>query len=257
MNAVRSGVTAACVLMPGECLEDRRAQLDAWTATIKPMTQGEGWLGAKIADCMVRLDRLDALVRAAEDAGVESALKKTDAFKKLSAARDALDAMYALAITAEGLTGDVDAGAVSRLAPAMRRCLELAEVADAPMAVLVPLQNAMNGMIVDTVIGVDAGTFQELGCAARATEGALAAIVERTAQEVESERTRLAVDPTLADEEMLKRLDRYRARLMRELDGLLRLLRQVRDLPARPDDGAGSFVHVELRVVGRANLAGA
>lgn len=255
MNRVIDGVATRCALLGGETLEDRRGLLDTWVSTLRPASPGEAMIVAMVADCMARLERLELVADRAREVGIENELKRTDACLKLSGLRDAAQAVQALAQTAEGVLGTVPFDAVQQLAPAMKRVLEMAEQVDVPVAILLPLRGALDGVVVDAFLDVGADAFHALARQARQVASWLGSAIKAAEEELEDHRHRLAEDPTLVDEALLRRVDRHRSRINRELEGHLRLLRLVREM-ARPEgDVPGSIVEVQLRLVGERSLA--
>ena len=255
-NAVRSGLEARCVLLPGEDLEDRVAIYKAMTQTFGGRTPAEAMVIARVADCFVRLERLEQLEVTARENGVMHVLQGTPIYKKLDNTTGALTAVRGMADLAEWVHTPQTFEAVQSLAPALRRTLELVESADIPMALLLRLRDILNTIVTPMVIDVPVEEFRDLAVAARGIETYLFASMSAQKEELETEKRKLSRDFTLADEDELRRLDRHRGRITRELEGLLRLLRQIRDLAVPGEGGLGSFVQVELRVVGRALVDG-
>lgn len=254
-NSVTHGLAAHRVLMPGETIEDHLGLFRSWSSTLQPTTEGEAILVGRIADVSMRLDRLDRMAQAILDAGVESELAKTSAAKKVTTFTEAYEAVGALATTSESVASTVAYEVVKQLAPAMRRTLEMADDADVPAALLLPLRDALNCVVVDTFLDAEPTAFQELAAAARDVETYLAVGVATSRGALEAERDRLASDPTLGDPEALKRLERHRGRILKELGVLLGLYKQAKELVPPKGAAGGSLVTVELKVLGRPYLA--
>ncbi len=255
VNGVRDGVATRCALLPGETLEDRHTLLATWVSTLQPMSPGEAMIVAMVADCMARLERVELAADRAREAGIEAELKRSIIYGKIAGLRDAAQGLQALAETTEGIQGVVAFEAVGTLAPAMKRVLELAEGSDAPMDLLVALREAMDGVIIGTFQDVGAGAFHALARQARQVAAWLDGAINAAEEELEAHRQRLAEDLTLVDEDLLRRVDRHRSRINRELEGNLKLLRLVREMARSEGDIPGSVVEVELRVVGKPTLA--
>lgn len=249
-NAIQHGFSAQCVLMSGESLEERRSAFGVWMETFRPATPGEAAIVAKIVDAISRQERLTRYETHALGVAVEVELKKTAAAHKIEALDAALHVAQDLAQTAGSVAMDVPFESVQQLAPAMRRSLELVEAADVPLQLIAPVRDAMNSVMVDTFFGsVPPTVFHALVAPLRGVEAWLSSSKSLQVEKLEEERLRLAEDPTLLDGGQLKKVERHQARLVREMEGLLRLLKQVREL-ARPGDHVpGSFVRIELRVV--------
>jgi hypothetical protein len=255
LNAVSTGIEARCILLGDETLEDHRQLVHTWVETFRPVTPGEAFLVAKIADLFMRLSRVDRQEERLRESGVESEVMKTETSRRLGIVCDSMAAIKALAETAESVQTVIPFEHLAQLAPAMKRTLEMVEAADAPMALLVPLRDAMNDVVVSSFTDVEPASFHAVAAAAREVEAWLTVLVTTVRAELEAARGDLAMNPTVADEDLLRRLDRHRARLHRQLDAHLELLQRVRSLAAPDGGSSGSFIQVELRVAGRPNLA--
>lgn len=250
LSSVRTGIAARRVVLPNETVEDHQLQLAAWLDTLRPTTPGEALLVARISDALVRLDRLDAQMQRVQEAGVEEEFRKSKGYQELSTFKDARAGVAALAETCEGITTSVPFEHVQHLALAMKRVMQMAEDVDVPMTLLVPLRDAVNGVLTDAVIGIEPEAFHDVAVIATGVITWLDVNVAALSEGLDLARQELAQNPALGDECQLQLLDRYRGRIMRELNSLLKLLKQVREfLPAEGEPG--SLVHVELRIVGK------
>jgi hypothetical protein len=250
LSSVRTGVSAKRVVLQGESVEDHQRQLDAWIDTFQPTTQGEAFLVARVSDALMRLDRLDIQGQKVQEAGVEQELKKSEGYQEFLNKKNTREAVASLAETCEGISSFVPFEQVQQLAPGMKKVLQLAEDVDVPMKFLVAMRDAVNGVLVDAIIGVEPEAFHDVAVVATDVITWLDVNVAALRGGLDLARQELAHNPALGDECQLQLLDRYRGRIMREVDGVLRLLKQVREL-APCDVDPGSLVHVEMRVLGR------
>ncbi len=254
MNAIKAGVTAELVLMPGEDLADHQAMADAMTQTLRTATAGEAILGVRLADGVKRLDRLDRQEQRVREDGVEQAILASDAHRRMLRLAEARQVAADMAFTVGGIQQAVAAEWVRQLAPAMRQVMVTLEAVGVPLALLVPLQRAVEGVLRHGGLEVEAAAFSAIALPTTDVVAWLDTAVVIASVEVGKTRTELATDPTVGNERKLRLIDLYRKRVLGEMERVLRVLAQLRALPAT-DTTAGSFVRVELRVAGRPNLA--
>ncbi|WP_041453683.1 hypothetical protein [Anaeromyxobacter dehalogenans] len=183
---------------------------------------------------------------------VERQLEKNRATKTRAAATDALVGVRGLADMCENIQAPVPAEDLTQLAPAIQRVLDLVEAADAPVVETVAFLSAANGLSTDsTGSRVPPSAFHRLAHAARQLEEPLAGVLANAESLVEAERVRLEQEAILEDEDKARLIERHRARILREEERLLALLKQFRELSVRPEDDSGSFVRLEVRLVGK------
>jgi len=254
MNAIQDGVTAELVLMPGEDLADHQAVADAITQTLRTATAGEAILGARLADGVKRLSRLDRQEQRVREAGIEQAVLASKAHRRQLRLSEARQVAADMAFTVGGIQQAVTADWVRQLAPAMRQVLVTLEAMGVPLALLVRLQRAVEGLLHHGGLEVDAAAFSAITLPTTEVVAWLDDAMVISSVEVDKIRTELATDPTVGDERKLRLIDLYRKRVLGEMERILRVLAQLRALPAT-DATPGSFVRVELRVAARPNLA--
>jgi hypothetical protein len=248
MNGVTHGLATRAALLPSERAEDYEAHLHGWLATLRPRTPGEGQVVARVADVGFRLERLARMEERLANRALETRLGDSGAAKALRTAREALQGLQGLAALAEGVARPVDATAVEKLVPGMRFVAKLLDETDAPVGVCAVLEGAITALA-DAADEVAPELFARVALAARRAETVLAQMVPELETAVETERARLADEVLLGDGEDAKLLDRHRARLHRELQAHLSVLKAVRELVVLGEDDA-PVMQVEVRLVG-------
>lgn len=249
-NGVVHGLATRAALLPSERAEDYEANLNGWVATLRPRTPGEGQVVARVADTGFRLDRLAQVEERMVNAALEARVASSEPAKALQVAQEALQGVQGLAALAEGVAGPVDATPVARLLPGMRLVAKLVGDVDLPVGPVAALDRAIDNLVIETAISVEPEGFQALATAARDAETVLQARMAALEAAVGAERERLADLVVLGDGEDVKLLDRHRARLHRELQAHLAVLRTVRELAVLGEDGQ-PVMQVEVRLVGR------
>ena len=215
---------------------------------------GEAILGARLADGVVRLGRLDRQEQRVRDAGIEQAVLASEAHRRLLRLTEARQVAADMAFTVGGIQQAVAAEWVRQLAPAMRQVLVTLEAVGVPLALLVPLQRAVEGLLHHGGLEVAAAAFSAIALPTTDVVAWLDTTMVISSVEVDKTRTELATDPTVGDERKLRLIDLYRKRVLGEMERVLRVLAQLRALPAT-DTTPGSFVRIELRVSAKPNLA--
>jgi hypothetical protein len=255
-NAITTGIASRGVLMPGERLEEVETNLAIWVETLAPQSAGEGQLVAEIADIQRRKARLDLLEQRHIEANLEKKLRETDSHRRVETAREAKVGLTALGELAVGITVATSADRVTALLPAIHRVAELVAKVDLPLAIIQPLDNAVQDLVLEaggSSVAPDA--FAAIGTA---TEMIIKSIDDKLPDleaAVQRERERLMTEVLLGDDKQLRRFTEHRTRLGREMERRLAALRSVRELAGTEGkSGPGSFngpILVELRVVGR------
>jgi len=245
-NGVAHGLATRAALLPSESAEDYQANLHGWLATLRPGTPGEGQLVARVADMGFRLDRLARVEERLVNAALEARVAASEPAKALQTAKEALQGVQGLAALAEGV-----ADPVARLLPGMRQVAKLVGEVDLPVGPVAALDTAITHLVIENAISVEPAGFQALGRAAREAEAALHARVAALETALEAEREKLADLVVLGDGEDVKLLDRHRARLHRELQAQLAMVKLLRELAVGEEEPGGQPLLVEVRLVGR------
>jgi hypothetical protein len=253
-NAVVHGLATRAALLPGEDIEQYRANLSAWNFTLGARTPGEAQVVGRVADVTFRQDRLARLEEKLTVANVEKALAASAPATALAHAKEALQGVEGLLALAESVSCAVDADHVARLVPAMRVISSLVDEADVPVGPAAKLDSAIDRLVTETAATVEPAAFSTLATAVREVLDVLQAMVAGGQRALEAERERLAETVALAANADLVVLERHRARLARALEAELRALKLLREL-ARPEpQDLGSLVQpilLEVRVLGR------
>lgn len=251
-NAIVHGLATRAALLPGEDIEQYRANLSAWSVTLCARTPGEAQVVGRVADITFRQDRLARLEEKLTVVTVERALAASAPATALAKAKEALQGVQGLLALAEGVSRSVDADQVARLVPAMRVISNLVDDADVPVGPTAKLDSAIDRLVTETAATVEPAAFSTLAAAVREVLDVLQTMVASGQQALEAERERLAETVSLASDADLVVLERHRARLARALEAELRALKLLREL-ARPEpQDLGSLVQpllVEVRLV--------
>jgi hypothetical protein len=257
-NAVVHGLATRAALLPDEDLEQYRANLTAWNATLGARSPGEAQVVGRVADIAFKRDRLARLEEKLTVANVEKALAASGPAKALTKTKEALQGVEGLLALAEGVSCAVDADQVAKLVPAMRVISNLVDEADVPVGPAAKLDAAIDRLVTETAATVEPTAFSSLAAAVREVQDVLRAMVATGQLALEAERERLAEAVALAEDAELAVLERHRGRLARALEGELRALKLLREL-ARPEpQDPGSLVQpilLEVRVLGRRRVA--
>jgi len=254
MNGVEHGLASRAALLPSERVEQYEMALHGWFNTLRPRSQGEGQVVARVADVNFRMDRLARMEERLVNSALEKKLAESVPARAMSAARAGLEGIQGLASLAEHVTESTDSNQAARLLPGMRSIAGMIAQVDIPTPVLAQLDSAIDGLVIDTILEIGVEAFQGLARAARGVEAALAAKITELEQTVEVERERLADDVLLGEGAEMVLLERHRSRLARAFEAELKALKLVRELATPDGVEAGSLVppvRVELRLVGR------
>jgi hypothetical protein len=255
MNALRHGLSASLLLLPGEDAQQYESHLDDYFATFAPATLPEAHIVAQLGDLTWKLERLVKLENNRVHARLEEEMEKTDEHRSVVLTRRALQMVNALAETMEAVPNPPDdaerTGAL--LKGAERMVAELREVPEMPPALVQPLADALdaakkpfNGACINK------STYKHLGNMAKLARGALGVKLAQEEEALEPVRERLAAEVLLLEDADLKKLERHRRLLENSMQRQLDLLGQVRSqvTSARPEHQAeAKELRVKLRVV--------
>jgi len=254
MNSASHGVFARQFLAADESVEDYEKCVEAWHATLHPSTSALVMLANRVADVAFRLGRLKRLEEHVQDVETESQLAKSETAKRLAAVLLALEGLRALAELAENVTEPVEGGDAAKLFSGMRRICNVAEQAEAPVSVLLPLSESVDAFAVAVATQIEVDAFRAVARACREAELCLSERRADLQQEIQLERESLALTVAFSDSKTIKQLDRYESRLNRELQAALDAYEKARTLASNaPSSGPlGEVPEVELRLVGPA-----
>ncbi len=255
MNALRHGLSASNLLLPGEDAHEYEGHLDGYFATFAPATLPEAQVVAQVGDLAWKLERLTKLENNRVRARLEEELEKMDAYKSFVLTRRALQMVNALAETVEAVPlPPEDAERTGALLNGVERMVaELREVPDLPLAVVQPLADALDAAKKSQKgTCISKSTYGHLGDMAKLARGALTAKLAQEEAALEPMRERLAAAVLLLEDADLKKLERHRRLLESSLARQLGLLGQMRLQVAasKPEAQAeAQELRVRLRVV--------
>lgn len=255
LNAVRHGLSAPNLLLPGEDPAEYEQHLDSYFSTFVPTTLPEAHVVVQMADLAWKLRRLSKLEDGRVLARLDEELEKTDAFQLVTSARRALEAL-------SGLVTAVDAHQTPPKAPELVEALLdglegtlalLREVPGLPEAVIHPLGLALQGAR-DTRKDerLEQTAYEHLGNMAKVARGALTAKLSQDEAALEPVRERLAAAVLLLDDTDLRKLERNRRLLESSMARQLDLLGQVRvqTVASKPEaQTQAQELRVRLRLV--------
>ena len=255
MNALRHGLSASHLLLPGEDSQKYESHLDGYFATFAPATLPEAHLVAQLGDLTWKLERLVKLENNRVHTRLEEEMEKTDEHRSVVLTRRALQMVNALAETMEAVPNPPDdAERTGALLDGVKRMVaELREVPELPSALVQPLAHALdaakksfNGACVSK------STYEHLGNMAKLARGALAAKLAQEEAALGPVRERIAAEVLLLEDHDTRKLERHRRLLENSMQRQLDLLGQVRSqvASARPEhQAAAKELRVKLRLV--------
>lgn len=231
INALRHGLSANNLLLPGEDAQAYEHHLDRHFATFAPATLPEAVIVAQLGDLSWKMERLTKLENGRLLARLEEELEKTDAFGLVTSTRRALEAL-------SGLVAAVDARRTApkelELTEALLRGLDgtltlLREVPGLPEAVIHPLSLAVQEARDTRQDGrLEQTAYEHLGDMAKLARGALTAKLAQEEAALDPVRERLAADVLLLEDKDLRKLERHRRLLESSMSRQLGLLSQIR-----------------------------
>jgi hypothetical protein len=255
MNALRHGLSANHLLLPGEDSQQYGSHLDGYFATFAPTTLPEAHIVAQLGDLAWKLERLSKLENNRLRARLEEEMEKTHEHQSVVITRRASQMVNALvgAMEAVPMPPD-DAERTGALLDGVKRMVaELREVPELPSALVQPLADALDAAKKSfNGTRVSKSTYEHLGNMAKLARGALGVKLAQEEEGLEPVRERLAAEVLLLEDADLKKLERHRRLLENSIQRQLDLLGQVRSQVAasRPEHQAeAKELRVKLRLV--------
>jgi hypothetical protein len=231
LNALRHGLSASNLLLPGEDAAEYEQHLDGYFSSFAPTTLPEAHVVVQVADLAWKIKRLSNLEDGWVLARLEEALEGTDAFQLFTSTRRALEAV-------SGLVAAMDARPTApkdlELTKTLLRGLDgtlalLREVPGLPESVIQPLSFALEEARDTQKKGhLEQAAYGHLGNMAKVARGALAAKLDQEQAALGLVRERLAAEVLLLEDGDLKKLERHRKLLESSMQRQLDLLGQVR-----------------------------
>ena len=232
LSAVRGGLTAFGVILPGERLDEFRRHLNEWVETLQPENGAEDQVVFAIADLMWRLRRLGRR----EDSLVKAHLQKLTKEIEVKMLYPAQRAHTVFSQLADLIRTTKAPATVRDLAPLLDSVRTargfLDEVSDLPSHAAVRLDDAIHAIDGSSTRKLDPTLYAALGEAASTVVGAIELRQEKARKVVQAQVDELSRAELLVDEKQAKRLERARKLLdesmLRQLDILSVLKRQKR-----------------------------
>ena len=230
LNAVRYGLTARHLVLPGEDAAEYEAFVDSWFASLVPASMPEAVLVAQIGDAAWKLERLSKLENGRTLASLEEALEKTPEFERFALTRRAHRAVSAFVEVADTCPAPQDAAQTDALLAAVEGTMKIVhEVPELPKAVSQPLAFSLgHGRETSKDGPMLPDAYRALGNAAKVLKGALSAKLAEDEGSLAPVRERLAAEVLLLDDADLRKLERHRKLLETAMQRQLGLLDQLR-----------------------------
>ncbi|ADO73848.1 uncharacterized protein STAUR_6091 [Stigmatella aurantiaca DW4/3-1] len=255
MNALRHGLSANNLLLPGEDAQEYESHLDGYFTTFAPATLPEALVVAQLGDLAWKLERLSKLENNRSRALLEEELEKTDKHRSVVLTRRALQMVNALVGAMEAVPmPPADAERTEALLDGVKRMVaELHGVPEMPSALIQPLANALDAAK-ESLNGnrIPPATYEHLGNMAKLARGALGVKLAQEEEALGPVRERLAAEVLLLEDADLKKVERHRRLLENSMQRQLDLLGQVRSqvASAQPEHQAeAKELRVKLRLV--------
>lgn len=254
LNAVRYGLTARHLILPGEDAAEYEAFVDSWFASLVPASMPEAVLVAQIGDAAWKLERLSKLENGRTLVSLEEALEKTPEFERFALTRRALQAVSVFVEIADTCPMPQDAAQTGALLAAVEGTVKIVgEVPELPEAVLQPLAFAHTHAQDTGKEGrMHPDAYRALANAAKVVMGALSAKLAEDESALAPVRERLAAEVLLLEDADLRKLERHRKLLETAMQRQLGLLDQLRVQVAAvkaQNPAEAKELRVRLRVV--------
>lgn len=259
LNAVRHGLAATHMLLPGEDRADYERRMDAIFVALDPKDEAQAQLVALVADDLWKLERLGKIEQGVTLGRIEELLGLTETSEDATATTKALQALgTALTTLAADPIPTERNGEFYRRVRAISSALDL--VASAVTDVPADLMQACEPHVSDLILAPKGETnvpmhaYAGLYEAARNVMGRLLDRGERVHAAQEDLRKAIATI-SIPDEQELKKLGRYRKLLEEGLQRRLAALTELRKLSAatstrnEEEQAAARAYRVRLRVV--------
>lgn len=255
MSALRHGLSASHLLLPGEDAQQYESHLDDYFATFAPATLPEADVVAQLGDVSWKLERLVKLENNRVHARLDEEMEKTDEHLSVVLTRRALQMVSALVETMEAVPNPPDDAERTRalLDGVKRMVAELREAPEMPSVLVQPLADALDAAK-ESFNGtcISKGAYEHLGNMAKLARGALSVKLAQEEEALEPVRKRLAAEVLLLEDADLKKLERHRRLLENSMQRQLDLLGQVRSqvASAQPEhQAAAKELRLKLRIV--------
>jgi hypothetical protein len=252
MNAIKSGITAARLLLPGESVEELEAHAMVWRTGLLPATPAEEQVVDNIIKYRWRLERLDRVEEPRFLSEADKILAGTAEGQALTAMKDARAALDSLAETIEAMpiapTDDESLSLFGRLASEIFAVLQQ-PVACPEAAKLINQSTADVGSSTEDTLNA---AFRALGTAARKAGELVVKRIATIEAEMKTGRARIAAGMACRDDKMAREIDRQRRRLQQAAWREIQTLNALRGSTQGPETllNGGVFKPVEIRLHG-------
>jgi hypothetical protein len=226
MNALRHGLSANNLLLPGEDAAEYERHLDGYFVTFVPATLPEAVIVAQLGDAAWKLERLSKIENGRTLACLEESLEKTPEFERFALTHRALRAVSAFVEIADICPVPQDVAQTDALLTAVEGTVKIIrEVPELPEAVLQPLAFAHTHAQDTSKEGwMHPDAYRALANAAKVAMGALSAKLAEDEGALAPVRERLAAEVLLLEDADLRKLERHRKLLETAMQRQLGLL---------------------------------
>ncbi len=233
LNAVRHGLAAVHMLLPGEDRAEYERRMDGVFTSLAPQDEAQAQLIALIADELWRLDRLSRIEQGLLVARNEELLALMPSSGGAGALANAITALgSALVIWEEPPMPREPSVEFERRLAAMRSAFEVMRTADGlPSDLVGDVEKALMTLLEDPASDSMVEKAFALHRAAKVLIGHMLKKAEEMAARQDEQRKAIAT-VALPDEKELKKLTRYRKTLEEGLQRRLAALEQLRTLSA-------------------------
>lgn len=247
LNAVKEGFSAQALLLPHESADEYEAVVETWLNSLGPRTGAERRLVLRVADADWRLQRVAKVERRLILAAVEETISEGKLAKLLIRFRGVHQAVAGLAAMTEhtSLVGNPEA--LDRILPAIRTLAHSVAELELPSPAMGALLAATRELALEDLVGDPDVPWKQLGRNAIDLAQELEARISHLESQLLAERERLFEIHALGGDREMKKLERHRQVIQRELDQVLGTLRTTRQLAAiSPMSGAGEIANGEV-----------
>jgi hypothetical protein len=199
----------------------------------------------------VRLDRIERLREKLLAEILERRVGESEAANAHTEATRVRCELSALAVLAEDIRVPVPRPAAAKLVAPIRNVVMGVMALDLPVIASYPLSLIAGALEGDDIIDVPLEFFAELARVAKDLVATIDKRVPDLVRGVEAERERQLELLVIADDPQLRQLDKVKARLLKEVDVIVRTLTSLRGLQTldRPDESPIPTV-IEFKVLG-------
>lgn len=255
MNSAKHGLTGSFMVLGSERVDDYRARVDEWLASLDSRTAAERLVVLLLADLSWRLERLHRLEHQHHLSVLETEMKKTRAFATHTAAQQALIAINELVRTVAGTSTPptTEEGVEAFMSPCRAVLGLVKEVEGVQLRSVRAFEHSLAALADSSSVVAIREAFYAVGKAGEALAAELGPPVNESRANLKKVEKILADTMLLIDDVEGRKLARYRDQLQKAMAQQLDILDGVRrrSRGGRKEKGSfgKAFPGVTLRVV--------